>query len=77
MLTLLKCAQRLGDFVLLINIPRSIHEHIAKHVGCRCSLKMLRFYDDARARSSHIKRVRAYLKIKPAKIMRTVVAPIE
>ncbi len=75
MLTLLKFAQRLGDFVLLSNIPRSIHEHIAKHVGCRCSLKMLRFYDDAR--SSHIKRIRAYLKIKPAKIMRTVVAPIE
>ncbi|MCP3894692.1 MAG: DUF4158 domain-containing protein, partial [Bacteroides sp.] len=65
MLTLLKCTQRLGYFVLLSSIPRSIPEYIAKHVGCRCSLKMLRFYDDARARSSHIKRIRAYLNIKP------------
>lgn len=66
MLTLLKCAQRLGYFVLLSSIPRSIPEYIAKHVGCRCSLKMLKFYDDARARSSHIKKIRAYLNIKAA-----------
>ncbi|MCP3893881.1 MAG: DUF4158 domain-containing protein [Bacteroides sp.] len=43
MLTLLKCAQRLGYFVFLSGIPRSIPEYIAKHVGCRCYLKMLRF----------------------------------
>ncbi len=41
MLTLIKCAQRLGYFVVLSSIPRSIPEHIAKQVGCRCSLKML------------------------------------
>jgi hypothetical protein len=66
MLTLLKCAQRLGYFVLISSIPRSIPEYIAKHVDCRCTLKMLRFYDDARARSSHINKIRAYLNIKPA-----------
>jgi len=65
MLTLLKCSQRLGYFVLLSNIPRSIPEYIAKQVGCRCTLKMLRFYDDARARSSHINRIRTYLNINP------------
>jgi len=66
MLTLLKCAQRLGYFVLISSIPRSIPEYIAKHVDCRCTLKMLRFYADARARSSHINKIRAYLNIKPA-----------
>ena len=66
MLTLLKCTQRLGYFVFLTSIPRSIPKYIAKHVGCRCSLKMLQSYDDARVRTSHIKKIRAYLNIKPA-----------
>ena len=65
MLTLLKCAQRLGYFVFLSSVPRSIPEYIAKHVGCRCSLKMLRFYDDARTRTYHIKNIRSFLNIKP------------
>ena len=55
MLTQLKCTQRLGYFVFLTSIPRSIPEYIAKHVGCRCSLKTLSFYDDARVRTSHIR----------------------
>jgi hypothetical protein len=66
MLTLLKCAQRLGYFVFLSSIPRSIPEYIAKHVGCRFSLKMLSFYDDARTRTYHIRRIRAFLNIEPA-----------
>ncbi len=66
MLTLLKCTQRLGYFVFLSSIPRSIPEYISKHVRCRFSLKMLSSYDDARVRTSHIKKVRAYLNIKPA-----------
>ena len=66
MLTLLKCTQRLGYFVFLSNIPRSIPEYLARHVRCRFSLKMLSFYDDARVRTSHIKKIRAYLNIKPA-----------
>ena len=65
MLTLLKCAQRLGYFVVLSSIPRSIPEHIAKQVGCRCSLKMLQFYDDTRTRTYHIKIIRSFLNIKP------------
>jgi hypothetical protein len=66
MLTLLKFAQRLGYFVFLSSIPRSIPEYTAKHVGCRYSLKMLSFYDDARTRTYHIRRIRAFLNIKPA-----------
>ncbi len=66
MLTLLKCAQRLGCFVFLSCIPQSIPEYIAKHVGCRFSVKMQSFYDDARTRTYHIRRIRAYLNIKPA-----------
>jgi TnpA family transposase len=64
-LTLLKCAQRLGYFVVLSAIPRSIPEYIAKQVGCRCSLKMLRLYDDGRTRTYHIKNIRSFLNIKP------------
>lgn len=64
-LTLLKCAQRLGYFVVLSGIPRSIPEYIVKQVGCRCSLKMLRLYDDGRTRTYHIKNIRSFLNIKP------------
>ena len=66
MLTLLKCAQRLGYFVFLTGIPLSIPKYIAKYAGCRCSLKMLQHYDYARVRTSHINNIRDYLNIKPA-----------
>ena len=66
MLILLKCAQRLGHFVFLSRIPRCIPKFIARHVGCRCTVKMLSSYDDARVRAAHIKKIRAYLNIKPA-----------
>ena len=66
MLTQLKCAQRLGHFIFLSRIPRSILKYISKYVGCRFTVKMLRRYDDARARAAHIIKIRAYLNIKPA-----------
>ena len=66
MLTQLKCAQRLGHFIFLSRIPRCIPKYIAKHVGCRFTVKMLNRYDNARARAAHIIKIRAYLNIKPA-----------
>jgi hypothetical protein len=66
MLTLLKCAQRLGHFVFLSRIPRCIPKYIAGHIGCRYTVKMLSRYDDGRVRTAHIKRIRSYLNIKPA-----------
>jgi len=66
MLTLLKCAQRLGHFVFLSRIPRCIPKYIAEHIGCRYTVKMLSRYDDGRVRTAHIKRIRSYLNIKPA-----------
>ena len=66
MLTQLKCAQRLGHFISLSRIPRCIPQYIARFVGCRCTLKMLGRYDDARARAAHIIKIKAYLNIKPA-----------
>jgi len=66
MLTQLKCAQRLGHFIFLRKIPRYIPKYIAGFVGCRFTVKMLKKYDDARARAAHIIKIRDYLNIKPA-----------
>lgn len=66
MLTQLKCAQRLGHFIFLRKIPRCIPKYIAGFVGCRFTVKMLKRYDDARARAAHIIKIRDYLNIKPA-----------
>jgi len=66
MLTLLKCAQRLGYFVFLMGLPGCIPKHIAEHIGCPYTPKMLRKYDNARIRTDHIKKIRSYLNIKPA-----------
>ena len=66
MFTQLKCAQRLGHFIFLSRIPRCIPKYIARYVGCRCTVKMLSRYDEARARAAHVIKIRAYLNIKPA-----------
>lgn len=66
MLTLLKCAQRLGHFVFLSRIPRRIPKYIAECIGYPYTAKMLSRYDDARVRTAHIKKIRSYLNIKPA-----------
>ncbi len=66
MLTLLKCAQRLGQFVLLSKIPSCIPKYIAEQIGCPYTAKMLRKYDNARVRTVHVKKIRSYLNIKSA-----------
>ncbi len=66
MLTLLKCTQRLGYFVFLNEIPRSIPKYIAGCIRCPYIAEMLEKYDNARVRTNHIDKIRSYLNIKPA-----------
>jgi TnpA family transposase len=66
MLTLLKCTQKLGYFVFLSRIPSIIPEYITEYIDCSYTAEMFEKYDNTRVRIDHIKKIRSYLKIKPA-----------
>ena len=66
MLSLLKCTQRLGYFVFLREIPRSIPKYISECLGYSYTAKMLKQYDNARVRADHIQDIRSYFNINPS-----------
>jgi uncharacterized protein YcgL (UPF0745 family) len=64
-LVMLKTFQRLGYFVQLCNVPKSIIKHIARTLKIKTDdIPDLLKYDQSKTRSRHMKEVRDYLKIQ-------------
>jgi len=64
-LILLKTFQRLGYFVLVGEVPKSIVEHIANYLGVDPSSDDLLRYDESGTRRRHIPIIRAFLNVQP------------
>jgi len=62
-LVLLKAFQRLGYFIPLRDVPRSIIEHIAHDLGMLIVPDATE-YDDSGTRRRHVKIIRQYLRVK-------------
>jgi TnpA family transposase len=63
-LVLLKTFQRLGYFVALRDVPRSIVEHIGHDQGLLIIPETMAEYDDSGTRRRHVKIIRAYLRVQ-------------
>lgn len=62
----LKLLQRLGDFIPLVEVPRTIIEHICSTLGTRLMDKSaLACYDQSGSKSLHHKLLRTFVDIKP------------
>jgi TnpA family transposase len=63
-LVLLKTFQRLGYFVALRDVPRSIVEHIGHDQGMLIIPETMEEYDDSGTRRRHVKIIRKYLRVQ-------------
>ena len=64
-LIVLKTFQRLGYFVPVQTVPRSIVDHIATHVGTVVSPQEVQAYDASGTRRRHRMAIRSHLAIHP------------
>lgn len=62
-LVTLKCFQRLGYFVNIANIPKSIIEHITIHCNAIFNDNILKNYNKSSSKKRHLVVIREYLKI--------------
>ena len=63
-LVLLKTFQRLGYFVALRDVPRSIIEHIGHDQGMLIVPETTGEYDESGTRRRHVKIIRKYLRVQ-------------
>jgi hypothetical protein len=63
-LILLKTFQRLGYFIALRDVPRSIIEHIGHDQGMLIAPDSMAEYDESGTRRRHVSIVRKYLRVK-------------
>src|SRR5215470_14439388 len=64
-LILLKTFQRLGYFVYVQEVPASIVQHLAAHVGTAVQSSDLCAYDASGTRRRHVPAIRAHLHVQP------------
>lgn len=62
-LVTLKCFQRLGYFINITDVPKSIIEHITNHCNSIFNNSILKNYDKSSSKKRHLIIIRDYLKI--------------
>ena len=62
-LVTLKCFQRLGYFISITDVPKSIIEHITIHCNSIFNNSILKNYDKSSSKKRHLIIIRDYLKI--------------